>query len=470
MGPTVPIAADHHPTSEQLEKFMCAELAPAELGVVLRHLVKGCEVCRKVTAPFQLLWQGDDSALPPVAEERLAVYDPAIDRICARARAERALGEQEERLAERLLEELARHPLAHQRLLVLNSPRFRSSQLCENLLVRSHEAGFRDPGESRALAQLALIIAQALEPQEPAESSAPVALLGTRARNLQARAWAQLGNALRIQADFGEAEKAFAQAELVLDDSGRNGQLDRARICDLLASLRRDQSRHAEAFQLYELAIAIYQKLGRWHLLGRTLAQKSMVCGEVGESALEMKLLRRALDLLDPQEEPRMFLAARHNLILALNESGRHREAFALLFHTRPLYLQNGDRMNLLRLRWLEGQVSLGLGRIEQAETAFREVRQSFLGLDLAYEAALASLDLAAVYAIQRRNAEMRELAEEMFVIFQSRHIHREAMAAILVFHGAAAAEQVELDLVREVAAFLRRSRTDPELQFSRSS
>jgi tetratricopeptide (TPR) repeat protein len=315
-----------------------------------------------------------------------------------------------------------------------------------------------------------LIVAQALEPQESQEISEPVALLGTRARNLQARSWAQLANALRIQGDLVEAEKAFSQAELVLDDSGRSGQLDRARICDLLASLRRDQRRYADAFQLYELAIAIYQRLGRWHLLGRTLAQKSMVCGEIGESAMEMKLLRRALDLLDPQEEPRMFLAARHNLILALNESSRHREAFALLFHTRPLYLQNGDRMNLLRLRWLEGQVSLGLGRIEQAETAFREVRQSFLNLDLAYEAALASLDLAAVYATQQRNAEMRELAEEMFAIFQSCHIHREAMAAILVFHSAAAAEQVGLDLVREVAAFLRRSRTDPELQFSRSS
>jgi tetratricopeptide (TPR) repeat protein len=241
-------------------------------------------------------------------------------------------------------------------------------------------------------------------------------------------------------------------------------------VLDLEASLRRDQGRYAEAFQLLDQVVGIYQKLGHWHLLGRALAQKSMVCDEVGDVETEMALLRRALDLLDPQEEPRMFLAARHNLIRALNESGRHREAFALLFHTRPLYLQAEDRMNLLRLRWLEGLVALGLERIEQAEVAFREVRDAFVEIDLAYDAALASLDLAGVYAQQGRTADMRRLAEEMWAIFQSRSIHREAMAALLIFRRAAEMEQAGIGLVREIAGFLKRARNNPDLHFSRSS
>jgi tetratricopeptide (TPR) repeat protein len=182
-----------------------------------------------------------------------------------------------------------------------------------------------------------------------------------------------------------------------------------------------------------------------------------------------MRLLRRALDLIDPQDDPRVFLAARHNLINALNESGRSREAFALLFHTRPLYLKAGDRMNLLKLRWLEGLVALGLQRIEQAEAAFREVRQAFIELDLSYDVALVSLDLAGTYTLQGRSADVRDIAEETLAIFQGHNIHREALAALLVFCSAARSDQAGIELVREVSEFLKRARNNPDLRFSQS-
>ena len=213
--------------------------------------------------------------------------------------------------------------------------------------------------------------------------------------------------------------------------------------------------------------IAIYRKLGQRSLLGRSLQQKSLICGESGDSDGEIALLRRALELLNPEEEPRVFLAARHNLISALCESGRPREAFALLFHTRPLYLKQGDRLNLLRLRWLEGAVSRGLQRYEQAAVAFREVREAFLELGLDYDAALASLDLAEIYATQGRTADVRGLADEMLEVFRSRKIHREAMGALSVLQKAASTERAELVLVREVGSFLRKARNQPDLQFT---
>jgi hypothetical protein len=60
----------------------------------------------------------------------------------------------------------------------------------------------------------------------------------------------------------------------------------------------------------------------------------------------------------------------------------------------------------------------------------------------------------------------MRRLAQEMLVFFESRQIHREAMAAFLVFCDAARREQASLDLVREVAAFLKQARSTPDLNF----
>jgi tetratricopeptide (TPR) repeat protein len=249
----------------------------------------------------------------------------------------------------------------------------------------------------------------------------------------------------------------------------RIGLLDTARVLDLEASLRRDQRRFAEAARLLDRVIAIYQRLGQWNLLGRALKQKSMVCGEEGDLESEMALLRRALDLLDPNEEPRTFLAARHNLILALNQSGRSREAFSLLFHTRPLYLKLGDRMSLLRMRWLEAMVALGLGRMDQAETAYREVRAAFLDLGLDYDAALASLELAGILARQGRSADLRCLAEEILAVFSARDIHRETMAALLFFCHAVRMERAEAGLAEEVAEFLKRARNNPDLRFAPS-
>lgn len=450
-----------HPSHDALERFTRRELSRAETRAVLRHLLGGCAECR---SSMSGLWRPQPEDEPePASGGRRDPYDEVIDRVFTRVAEEHEQAARQGEEAIELYHELMRHPPARQQMLVANSSRFRSRMLAEQLVEKSHEAGFQDPARAIEIGRLAVAVVRLLDPAGLPRDQA-MAL-----DNLQARAWAQLGNALRVSSDHQGAGEAFEVAQALLRVEGRIGLTDRARVLDLEASLRRDQGRYAEAFRLLDQVVGIYQKLGQWHLLGRALAQKSMVCDEVGDVETEMALLRRALDLLDPQEEPRMFLAARHNLIRALNESGRHREAFALLFHTRPLYLQGEDRMNLLRLRWLEGLVALGLERIEQAEVAFREVREAFVELNLAYDAALASLDLAGVYAQQGRTADMRRLAEEMWAIFQSRSIHREAMAALLIFCRAAEMEQAGVGLVREIAGFLKRARNNPDLHFSRS-
>ncbi len=390
-------------------------------------------------------------------------YDEAIDRVFRIILAHETVAARERSRGRELFEELMRHPAARQQLLVANSSRFRSRPLGEILLEQSHETGFSDPPHAAGLARLAVAIAGLLEEQGEEEGND-----GLRA-GLLARAWAQLGNALRISADHAGAEQAFAAAGSVLEQ-GRVSPLETARVLDLEASLKRDQRRFDEAACLMDRVIAIYRKLGQKALLGRSLKQKSMICGESGDLEGEITLLRRALELLTPEGEPRTFLAARHNLISALCEAGRPRDAFALLFHTRPLYFKQGDRLNLLRLRWLEGTVALGLQRHEQAAVAFGEVREAFLDLGLDYDAALASLDLAEVYARQGRVSDVRRLADEMLEVFRSRNIHREALGALSVLQQSARLEKAGTVLVREVAGFLKKARTRPDLRFVQPS
>jgi tetratricopeptide (TPR) repeat protein len=378
-------------------------------------------------------------------------YDEAIDRVFRTILEREADVARERSWGRELFEELENHSPARQHLLVANSSRFRNRALGEVLLEQALEAGFSDPARAAELARLAVTLADLLA--------------GEGTDGLRARSWAQLGNALRIRADHAEAERAFEVATGLLE-SGQVSPLETARVLDLHASLKRDQRRFDEAAVLMDRVISLYRKLGQKALLGRSLKQKSMICGESGDLEGEIALLRRALELLSPEGEPRTFLAARHNLISALCEAGRPREAFALLFHTRPLYLKQGDRLNLLRLRWLEGTVALGLQRHEQAAVAFLEVREAFLELGLDYDAALASLDLTEVYALQGRTADVRRLAEEMLEVFQSRNIHREALGALSVLQQAARLEKAGIVLVREVARFLRKARTRPDLRF----
>jgi tetratricopeptide (TPR) repeat protein len=457
---------EDHPTQDALERFILGRLPTTEMRSVLKHLVAGCSLCQEATGG---LWTPEEdeleSLLPFVDLEIDSVeanpdgYDQVFDRVFSRVAAREAAAVRERALGRELFEELVQHPAARQRLLVSNSLRFRSRMLCEILLQESFETGFRDVSRSLELASLAIVLVDLL-----AEESCGS---GEILESLQARAWAQLGNAHRVNQDIRSAESAFVNAEPYLSVPGRIGLIDKARVLDLLASLRKDQRRFFEAAQLLDRVGSIYRRLGQWHLLGRTLHQKAVVVGEAGDSDAEINLLRRSLDLLDPQEEPRIFLAARHNLIVALNDSGRSREAFALLFHTRPLYLKMGDRMNLLRLRWLEGLVARGLQRREQAEAAFREVRDAFLELDLPYDSALAALDLASIYILQGKHAEVCCIAEETLGIFQSSNFHREAIMALMVFVSAARQEQAGAELVRGVSDFLRRFRNNPELRFA---
>jgi len=452
-----------HPTSETLEQFLLGQLAGSETREIARHLLTGCPECQ---GTMECLWESTDAEeeITLVEDETAGVrdgYDEVLDRVFARVVAAEAGIEDQKMAGRRLFEELMQVPEARRQLLVSNSHRFRNRMLCECLIEEAHEAGFNEPHRAIAIAKLATLVADRLEVKDCG---------GEEALNSQrARAWAQMGNAFRLVFDLASAEQAFAVAESLLED-GPVSLLDRARVFVLRASLRLDQRRFPEAFQLFDRGAFIYRKLGQWNLLGRTLLQKAIVCVDTGDREGEMRLLRRALDLIDPQSDPRVFLSARHNLIHALNDSGRSREAFALLFHTRPLYLKAGDRWTLLKLRWLEGLVAFGLQRMEQAEAAFREVREAFVEIDLDYDAAMASLDLAGVYIVQGRAQDVRRIAEETLAIFRAHNTHEEGIGALLTLCEAARLDRAKLELVREISDFLKRARTNPNLQFSPSS
>ena len=124
-----------------------------------------------------------------------------------------------------------------------------------------------------------------------------------------------------------------------------------------------------------------------------------------------------------------------------------------------------GRRIDLLRLRWLEGKIQLGLGHEARAESAFLEVRKGFAELEMGYEVAAVSLELSALYLRQGRTAEIRQLAEEMVPIFESQDVHKDTLAALFLFKKAVDMETLTARMLEEVSGVLHRSKGRPRPQ-----
>ena len=146
---------------------------------------------------------------------------------------------------------------------------------------------------------------------------------------------------------------------------------------------------------------------------------------------------------------------------------GRFIEAQGLYRQARPLYrkYQEDTEYGTRRL-WVKGRIARGLGQILEAEALFMAARARFLANDTPYDAALVSLELATLYAEQDRTAELKQLAAEMLSIFTSRHVHREAMAALMFVKQAIDAEQLTIQTAARITNFLTRSAGDPSLKF----
>jgi transcriptional regulator with XRE-family HTH domain len=355
-------------------------------------------------------------------------------------------------LAAPLWRRLKRYPPAQRRLLVEEAVEFRSWALCELVCEESVRAAADSADRALELAELALRIAEL----SPGEES-------WRWR-LQGYAWAHLGNARRVGSDLRGAEAAFVRAGQLWQAgaAGDPGLLAEARLLDLEASLRRSQTRFAEALELLNRALAAEPE----DLKQRLLLNQATVLEALGDFAGAIGALRQAAPFVEAEGDPRLLYALRFNLAVNLCFLAKHGEAEALLPRLRELANGLGNHLDLLRLRWLEGRIAAGLGRRREAVEALSAAREELASLDIAYDVALVSLELAVLYLEAERTAEVKTLARQMAPIFQAQGVPREALAAFKLFRDAAEREAVTLALVRKLVAYFHRAQHDPGLRF----
>ncbi|HKI02017.1 MAG TPA: hypothetical protein VKK31_08560 [Thermoanaerobaculia bacterium] len=310
----------------------------------------------------------------------------------------------------------------------------------EMLLGESRGYRYDDPQEMVYLAELARAVVDRLD----------AGLLGdTVVADLRARVWAELGNAYRLADALDLADAAMGQAVRCFEEGSHDSGL-LTLISDRLATLLCHRRRFSEAFKLLDRIHSHHLSKGEDHLAGRALVTRGLYMANSGEPGQAILVTCEGLSRLDLARDPALTLSAVHNLLLCAAQLGRFALARRLLELVKPLYESDQNRLNLLRLRWVAGQVAAGLGEVMEAESAFQEVRSGFLAAGLVFPASMVSLDLALLWAEQGRTAEIRDLALELIASFRALGVGREATIALVLLRRACEEEEVALLKVRE--------------------
>jgi len=383
--------------------------------------------------------------------------DQPFQRVLQKLPSMQARAQQARNQADDLLAQLKALPTQAERVArVRRSRRFRSWALCEKLFAESRHLGFSDPGLAESFAELAIECAWSMDQGTYSKEAIS---------DLLARGWAYLANVRRMSSDFQKAEETLLMAYFLIEQ-GTGDSLVQAEIFSLEASLRRNQRHFEEALHLLGRVNGIYRRAGESHLQGRTLLKIALTKGDMDQPEEAIPILKEGLQLTDKDRDARLRFCFQHTLIELTNQIGHHEEASRLLQESQPFFAQFEDPWTRLRARWLSGQISEGLRHFDEAEAAFREVRNGFIGEGLGYDAALASLHLAALLFRCGRTDEIKVLAGEMLPIFESRDVHREAIAALVLFQKAAQMERLTLEMVEGFSRYLERARNDVRLRF----
>jgi tetratricopeptide (TPR) repeat protein len=344
-------------------------------------------------------------------------------------------------------------PIEASRLAVETDERYHRWGLAERIAHESATAAADQEIRAVELAELAVGVAALVKGEE-----------GWKNR-VQGYALAFLSNAQRVAGrSLPEAELTFARAKVLwLAGAGSDpGIFDESRFLELEASLHRDQRRLHESLACLEQAMRQAGPLR----LPRLLVKKAKTLEEQGEHDEAIRLLEGVLPQIDPAADRRLAWSARFNLVVNLCAIDRAAEGEQWLSELGELALEMGNGLDRIRFRWLQGKVHAGCGRRSEAILALSEVRDEFLARGIAYDAALVSLELAVVLLEEGRTAEVNEVARRLAPVFDSQGVHREALAALLVFRSAAEAEAATVVETRRILYFLRRAQLDPGLHW----
>ena len=359
---------------------------------------------------------------------------------------------EEKRKAQILVEWLRWHSQASRLALVQESAEYHFWRFVRQVCDESLKATADDADLAREWAEVAVLAARHVPGDE-----------GRKART-QGAAKVHLANALRVKGELKAADRAYGDGCHLLAQGGKGDpeEINEARVLGFGASLRRDQRRFGEALDLLAQALEV----DKGELTPHLLINKANLLRVMGELEGAVAALQDVEPYLDAVDDPRLALATRLNLVDYLSVLEIYDAASQRLPEVWRLADDAAGELDRIRLVWIQGRVAAETDQEDEGIKALEQVRQAFGARQMAYDSALATLELAALYLRLGRSEDVKSLAREMATIFESQEVHREALGALSLFRQAVEQERATLDLVERLARYLHRARYNPELRY----
>jgi tetratricopeptide (TPR) repeat protein len=480
------LTMSEHPTASELQGLVHGELTRERAKAVVRHLLSGCDPCISQVAPYASilldvvgLGRATGGALP----QRSASDAGAVRaRPAGAARPPRAAAEPDEtllgnaydRAIDRAFAAVMRHgenamrvgARAHQLVSRLSAdeiaalrdlpPELRGYSGFEALVERSWAVRRDDPPSMVKLAELASAAAAGL---------ADEGFSAGQVHDFQARAATELANAYRVMDRLGEAQITLDAARRHFR-AGSQDRLLAARLLEVEANVHADRDELDAAFATLEAALRIYRRYGDPHFAGRCMIKKGLFSVLAGRHREATDALAEGLERIDPRQDPLLAVSAVHNTAFCLVESGRYREARALIWRHLALYNEHAGRQDRLKLRWLQAQIAAGLGDLARAERVWEEVRQGMREAGRPYHVAVTTGELAHLTLRRGDAPRARALALEAAQLFRGIDLKPQALAAMADLQAdlERSSAQPAAELVEAVLRLLRDSAPDRQI------
>lgn len=216
---------------------------------MVRRLLAGA---LKPQTPVLAAWRRSEQA-----DNEGTQYDEAFRKTERRLAEAHDRVRRERQIAVNQWASLEGHPPARRLVMVRNDERLHHWGLYDLLLEKSREAAMHDSSAAVNLGEMALAIAERLEPET----------YGTeRVADFKTAALVALGDARRLAGDLSGARLAFSHAR-VNQEMGTGDLLEEANLLGGLVSLLCDLGEYEKAAQSLERAASLYRRLGDAHHL-----------------------------------------------------------------------------------------------------------------------------------------------------------------------------------------------------------
>lgn len=318
----------------------------------------------------------------------------------------------------------------------------------ERLWLESLNAAADDAGRALGLAELALAVTGKVDVTPE--------LRGL----LTGLALAGVANARRVLGDLLGAERDMARAREHWSKGGaqEGDWLDAARFLALEAALLRAQRHFPEALE----RLAQARAAAKPGTEAEYLIRKGNILLQLQRHEEAAQTYLEALGQSGPGTSPRLAWWARFNLAVCHCALQRPQEAQDQVPSLREAAARLGNGLDLLRIRWLEGQIQAAFGQLEDAARTLAEVREGFLSRGILNDAALAGLERAWVLLRAGDTATAKEEAPELAEVFRQLRVAPELLATLTLFCTAVETERATADLARQVLLQLRQAGIGP--------